>query len=374
MRKANVNLPKVIIRSIAIVLSVFLIQLPIYAMAQELRLMTRNLYIGAEIQSLAAAETPEDFIAGVQVALEQIAANNFRERAVALAAEIVEKKVKLVGLQEVYRLTSSIDGLNSEPPFLDYLDELLNELTLQGACYYAAATVTNLDFGPIPTPLYGFVSITDRDVILARCDIESDVVNLTGFCPHRQSMDGCNYQVVALAQTPVGPIAFQRGFVGIDTIYGRFFNTHLEVRNPDPSNPLSPLVQRFQAQELLIVLNLINSIYPPAGPTIIVGDINSSSDDTGSIMGLESPYMQLADVYYDTWTLRPGKPQGYTCCFDEDLSIDADLYERIDMIFTSEFPDRVKANVVGNDEEDQSFSGLWPTDHAGVVARIKFAP
>ncbi len=44
------------------------------------------------------------------------------------------------------------------------------------------------------------------------------------------------------------------------------------------------------------------------------------------------------------------------------------------MIFSSVEPIRVKANVVGNDEEDQTFSGLWPSDHAEVVARMKFAP
>ncbi len=27
-----------------------------------------------------------------------------------------------------------------------------------------------------------------------------------------------------------------------------------------------------------------------------------------------------------------------------------------------------------NDEADQTPSGLWPSDHAGVVARMKFAP
>jgi hypothetical protein len=72
--------------------------------------------------------------------------------------------------------------------------------------------------------------------------------------------------------------------------------------------------------------------------------------------------------------LRPGKPKGFTCCYDEDLTIPADLYERIDMIFSSVEPIRVKANVVGNDEEDQTFSGLWPSDHAEVVDRMKFAP
>ena len=64
------------------------------------------------------------------------------------------------------------------------------------------------------------------------------------------------------------------------------------------------------------------------------------------------------------------KTEGLTV--DEDLSIPADLYERIDVIFSNEVPNRVKANVLGNDEADQTPSGLWPSDHAGVAARIEF--
>ena len=44
------------------------------------------------------------------------------------------------------------------------------------------------------------------------------------------------------------------------------------------------------------------------------------------------------------------------------------------MIFVSKSPvNKVKANVVGNDEADKTIpSGLWPSDHAGVTGRIKF--
>jgi endonuclease/exonuclease/phosphatase family metal-dependent hydrolase len=375
MRRVGIILPKVFVRGLVILLLTLFLQLPNFAMAQELTVMTRNLYIGAEIQSLAAAPDIPAFIAGVQDALDQMAANDFTERAVALAAEIVDKNPHLVGLQEVYNLTSSIAALNGSPPFLDYQAVLIDALDAQGACYNVAATVTNLDFGPIPVPSYGLVSIADRDVILARCDVITTVVNLTPLCPAlRQSMDGCNYQVVASANTPVGPIAFQRGYVGVDTLYGRFFNTHLEVRNPDPNNPYSPLVQRLQAMELIFVIDALNSVYPQPGPVIVVGDINSSPEDVDSIFETDSPYTQFVAEYADVWTSRPGKPKGFTCCYDEDLTIPADLYERIDMIFSSVEPRRLKATVVGNDEADQTSSGLWPSDHAGVGARIEFTP
>jgi len=372
MRRLEIVTSKIFNRGSIILLFIVLFQVPNLVMAENLTVMTRNLYLGAEIQSLAAAQTPGEFIEGVQAALEQIATNNFPERAVALAAEIKHKKPHLVGLQEVYNFT--YNGENYEPPFRDYLNDLLDALEDQGASYYVAATVKNLD---LSLPIGGIlVGVIDRDVILAREDVETEVVDLIGLCPDdRQSMDGCNYGVVAeVEDTPAGDISFQRGYVGVDTPYGLFFNTHLEVRYPDPFNPLSPLIQRAQAMELHLVLDALEMLYPSTGPTIVAGDINSSPDDVDIIGGLYSPYMQfeLAE-YVDVWTLRPGKSKkGYTCCYDEDLSKPADLYERIDMVFSNVEPKRVKANVVGNDEKDQTPLGLWPSDHAGVVAKLKY--
>ena len=75
--------------------------------------------------------------------------------------------------------------------------------------------------------------------------------------------------------------------------------------------------------------------------------------------------------YTDIWTLRPGKPPGFTCCEAADLSNgESMLYERIDVIFSLIPPERVKANVLNNNPEDKTPSGLWPSDHATVVGRL----
>lgn len=372
MQHISRMLPKVLLKGTAIFLSVLFLQLPNLAAAQELRVLTWNLYLGAEIQSLAVAQTPQEFFVGVQEALGQIAANNFPDRAEALAAAIVEKDPDLVALQEVYNFT--INGQNAQPPFRDYLNDLLVALEAQGAYYEAAATVENLNIS-LPFNELVEVGVIDRDVILVREDIQTQVVDISAFCPGRASVDGCNYGVVAGTTIPgVGPIEFKRGYVGVDVLSGappvRFFNTHLEVRDPDPNESLSPLVQRLQALELIAVLS---SIAPPHMPLIVAGDINSSPEDTDLLFGLyPSPYMQLSQNNDDIWTLRPGKSGGYTCCFAEDLSMAADLYERIDVIFINGLPAQVHANIVGNDEADQTPSGLWPSDHAGVAARMVF--
>lgn len=112
----------------------------------------------------------------------------------------------------------------------------------------------------------------------------------------------------------------------------------------------------------------------------MVGDINSSPEDQlidlGQMMQIVPPHIKLQALgYIDTWTLPPGKPAGFTCYQDENLlNVEPILYERVDVISVSESPtNKVKANVVGKDEADKKIpSGLWPSDHAGVVARMEF--
>lgn len=349
------------------------------AAAQEITVMTRNLYIGADLGPVIAATTPEEFLTAAQTALVQVARNNFPERAQALASEIVEKRPHLVGLQEVYSIT--FNGVNGPPPFRDQLADLMSALAEQGADYRVAAVVRDIN---IHVPLGGnLVGVMDRDVILARSDVDTDVVPVaeSGLC--RPSLDGCNYQVVATATTPLGVIAIERGFVAVDaTVAGkpvRFVDTHLELpaRELDPTNPLASIFQSAQAFELVSILAGFPN--PKAAKIVVVGDINSTPLDQIISIGtftIVPPYMQLAGAgYTDAWTLRPGDPPGLTCCQAEDLlNLDSILADRRDVTFSSEVPyGMVKVNLVGNDEADKTASGLWPSDHAGVVTRMEFA-
>jgi endonuclease/exonuclease/phosphatase family metal-dependent hydrolase len=160
----------------------------------------------------------------------------------------------------------------------------------------------------------------------------------------------------------------------------RFVNTHLEqsARDLDPTNPLASIFQSMQAVELISILAGFPN--PLNVPIIVVGDINSSPQDQTVTVGpyvIVPPYLQFAGAgYTDAWTLRPGDPIGFTCCQDENLlNLYSNLYERVDVTFTSELPvGMVKVNTVGNDEADKTPSGLWPSDHAGVVTRLEFAP
>ncbi len=349
------------------------------ATAREITVMTRNLYLGADLGPVISATTQEEFLSAAQTALAQVAANNFPERAQALAAEIVEKKPHLVGLQEVYSFT--FNGFNGPPPFRDHLADLMAALSAQGADYRVAAVVQNLD---VHVPLGGnVVGVTDRDVILARGDVATTVVPVA-LSGCRSSVDGCNYHYVANATTPVGDISIERGFVAVDAAVDgmpvRFVDTHLEERELVPSNLLiGKFFQAAQASELISILAGLPNL--PSAKIIITGDMNSSPKDPTLTLPvfpfmIIPPYKQLVDAgYVDAWTLRPGNPPGFTCCQAENLlNLESTLTERLDMTFSREMPfGRVKVNLVGNEETNKTPSGLWPSDHAGVVTRLDFA-
>ena len=367
------------IKGVVILLTALVLQGTNWAAAEELTVMTRNLYLGADLTPLIAAQNKAQFESAVFDIMGTIEFNNFPERAAALAAEIVEKKPHLVGLQEVLNFT--IDGANPGPPFNDYLQELLNALEARGADYRVAAVVKNLDLVfPFDINLIG---VLDRDVILARGDVVTEVVDLNGLC--QVSEDGCNYQFVASLPNPLATeteplpdIVIERGFVAIDAWIDRFpvrfVNTHLEVREVGPFG----LLQATQAFELTQILAALNSVSLNSlrAPIIVVGDFNSDPRDPVLAGPIVPPYLQLtAAGFVDAWTQhRPGNPDGYTCCQEEDLvNRKSVLYERVDLIFSSAEPEKVKVHLVGDKIPDKKPSGLWPSDHAGVVGRMEFA-
>ena len=97
--------------------------------------MTRNLYLGADLDPVVAAEGKNDPLAvfdAVSKAWATILGTNFPERAEVLAKEIEQNKPMLVGLQEVslYRTGKFRNPApaTEEVKGYDYLDTLLCEL------------------------------------------------------------------------------------------------------------------------------------------------------------------------------------------------------------------------------------------------------
>jgi hypothetical protein len=91
----------------------------------------------------------------------------------------------------------------------------------------------------------------------------------------------------------------------------------------------------------------------------------------------------LYDGHYDdAWLLQSKYGDGYTSGFDDLVSDPtAELTTRIDLIFLDTMNltiDKVKCDVVGDEVSDMvpnpDYPGsyLWPSDHAGVVSKVKF--
>jgi len=102
--------------------------------------------------------------------------------------------------------------------------------------------------------------------------------------------------------------------------------------------------------------------------------LNSVSDGSGAA------YEAIAGAgFNDSWT-EAGTGDGFTCCqADNLLNTSSQLSSRVDYVLfrAAPAPDGVvtsmnasDADVVGDDSADRTPSGLWPSDHAGVVTTV----
>lgn len=83
----------------------------------------------------------------------------------------------------------------------------------------------------------------------------------------------------------------------------------------------------------------------------------------------------IAENFHDAWSaLYPAAP-GYTCCQAQLLdNPQSQLSQRLDLILTRG-PIRPKTIALrGADPESKPATGLWPSDHAAVVARLVIHP
>jgi endonuclease/exonuclease/phosphatase family metal-dependent hydrolase len=329
----------------------------------EITVMTRNLYLGADLFPIigAATQSPEAAYEAAHAAWQIVQATDFPARAERLADEIVAAKPQVVGLQEVttYRTDPTADGPNTPATTIayDFMATLLAELAERGASYTGAVTQTNTDF-EIPldqdpdegeVDLTGDVRYTDADAILVRDGVQVQGTAAQLF-DHRVT-----------SSTTIGTLSILRGWTSVDLrVAGhkvRVVNTHLETAG----NILFASIQQGQAQELL------DEALATKLPTILLGDLNSKADGTGT-----TTYGQMvAAGFSDAWSsTHPGDP-GFTCCQNETLTNPTSEHsERIDLLLTRGPWGHFASDILGEDPADKTPGGLWPSDHSGLVATV----
>ena len=320
----------------------------------RLTLMTWNIYQGANQSSIFTATTPSEFVTAVGSAYNRIQATNFIERADSIAEKIQEIRPDLIGLQEVILLRTQIpsDGYATSATNIsfDYLGILIDALTKRGLIYEPVVVQASTDIEVPGVTSTGLMDIrfTDRDVLLARANTNFTLSNT----------DGMQFVAKLPLTIPFGTSNISRSWVSVDVSFDngdkvRVVSTHLEA--------LSSVIQELQADELIDWSGNTHL------PIIFIGDFNSNAVGTGT-----KTYTKLKDVdFIDAWSLK-GKGTGFTCCQADDLlNQNSSLTERIDLVmFRGNF--EVKdIGIVGNSQNDHTITGLWPSDHAGVVANLK---
>lgn len=325
----------------------------------QVTVMTRNVYHGVdyEIFRVPGATSLGDLMSRVRDVYEGYHARNFPERAQALAAEIEATHPDLIGLQEaiLVRTGPLFDPGLGETVVFDYVQLLLDALSARGLNYRVVVEQVGLDVD-FPSTLGFDVRHTDREVILARSDLPPGILTLSNVQSGRFTY---NCKLPSL----VGPIPVYRGWVSVDAWARgrlfRFISTHL-----DGDCPRSLGIQAAQAQEIL------NGPVANAGmPVIFVGDINASP-----LSLVPSAYQALtAAGMSDAWLTTDGN--GFTCCQADDLlNSESILSERIDMILYNTGVEVRSIRTTGDTPGSRTPSGLWASDHAGVVAVFSLIP
>jgi hypothetical protein len=329
--------------------------------AFPLRVMTRNLYLGASITPLLTAPSAQLIPGLVAEMWTAVQATDFPSRAALLAEEIDRQRPHVVGLEEaaLYRIQSPGDFFVGNPEqatevAYDFIEILQAELTARGLDYTVVVVRTGSDL-ELPSLTGDDLRFTDRQAILVRSEVE--VIDSD------QGTYGVNLTL------PVGgeggpPVTLSRGWVSVDALIAgrevRFVCTHLERGSVAP-------VQMAQGAELL------RKITSTPMPVVLLGDFNSAADRSRT-----ETYGALVDGgLIDSWSLAR-QDNGYTCCLPDAPGQPSELNRRFDLVFFYEpgdlsepiFTRADHAIVVGADPGHRTDIGLWPSDHAGVAVTL----
>jgi endonuclease/exonuclease/phosphatase family metal-dependent hydrolase len=329
------------------------------------KVMSRNVYIGTDVDLVLEAEDIESVPMLVQIAYQLLQSTDFSSRAVALAEEISKTRPHLIGLQEMSKFYIQSPGdmayggmTPATDLFLDFFEILMEAIEAKGLDYKMAAVVKNSNVelpmitGADSLGNYTFddIRIEDHDVILVRSDV------------NYSNPVAVNYDSMLVVDPSIG-LVIPRGYVKVNAQVGQislvFANTHIEA---------APDIDLRMAQ----VTQLLDAFNDETLPVIIVGDFNSQAT-TGTTY-----QFVISEGYNDVWidNTLTYNANGYTFGHSSNLkNSEPSLFERIDFIFAGPQGNPVVGEgfVLGDEKRDMTTSGLWPSDHAGVVTKLTYS-
>ena len=326
---------------------------------RPVKVMTRNLYLGANLDPAFRAASVPELLAATAHIFSVVHQTDFPARAKALAREIVDADPVLLGLQEAAVWYSG--PINQPAPAstveYDFIAILRQELAALGAPYDLVRAQPEADLeAPAGAPYFKDIRLLQQDAILVKAG-SGDEVSLT-------NPQSANFAAKLVLTTGIGQrFVVNRGWESVDAVVNkrsfRFVNTHLEA--------FDPFIRVQQAQELLAESGPVGSA---TGAVILVGDLNSSPD-------LPVPDNRLAfqvltdGGLVDTWAVANPGDRGYTAGLSELLNEPTPVLEhRVDHVMTSAGVGVVASRIYGIDPDNRTATGLWPSDHAGVAATL----
>ena len=338
---------------------------------EDVTVMTRNVFLGADLGPAIEAGSLPEAVDGAGVIWNEVLTTNFPERAVPLAKEIRRAKPDLVGLQEVAHWKTQTPSDGGGPPITggtpatetayDFLDLLRGRV---GGKYrvvgvqdeFAAELPADLDGSDATGSPFGAdidARLEMRDVILARDGVKTKNLRMDHYTTR--------------FETSVGgvPIAADRGWLSVDANVGgakfRFFNTHLEAFG-------DPTIREAQAMEL------VDGPLDIRKQVVLVGDLNSGTTKRHNIGRPELGHDPNDPLAFRVFKRAGFKDNGavQSCCYPDMFDAGFEFTHTVDHVLTRPGLKTVDAFVTGNDPREMTPSGLWSSDHGGVVSTIAF--
>jgi hypothetical protein len=366
----------------------------------KLTVMTRNLYLGADLGPALQATSIDAAIDAGGVIVNQLHATKFPSvRAAALAAEIKKRRPDVVGLQEAawWRTATPADtgpalsgiptATQTDPEGGDFISDLLGALNKgkkgkkgsAGAAkkknaslqYKLAVVKPEFDFElPVNNGSGGLATATHNERLTMR---DAILVRKGSGIKTSKPSSGTFNALLRVQLAGFLNVDVTRGWTALDLkAHGRkfhFVNTHFEAFDSQVSNNSSngnsyPKggVREAQAKQLV----------GPGGPaskshTILVGDLNSDFP----INGNQAPGDALAYQAITAAGLseRAIEPPPFGCCIEDPNLANpssAGITHRVDHIMSNDKQVKFKkgglTSTYGN--------GLWSSDHFGVWSQL----